>query len=145
VAVHEIRRGARADLDDVLELWARAGAPPSPTDTVESLERLLDHDAGSLLLAHAGGALVGSLIAVWNGWRGSFFRLAVDPSHRRAGIASALVREGERRLRARGALRLDAIVAADDPVAIALWQALGYERQQDRARFVRNFTVPGNA
>jgi len=122
----------------VLALWARSGSPPSPTDNSASLELLLEHDARSLLLAYADGSLAGSLIAVWNGWRGSFFRLGVDPSHRRRGIASALVREGERRLRERGALRLDAIVARDDAAATGLWRALGFELQADRARFVRN-------
>jgi ribosomal protein S18 acetylase RimI-like enzyme len=136
----ELRDGSREDLEDVLALWARSGSPPSVTDSVESLAILVDHDPYALLLAFVDGALVASLIAVWNGWRGSFFRLAVDPGHRRHGIATALVREGEKRLRARGALRLDAIVASDDHAAMVLWQALGYERQEDRARFVRNLT-----
>ena len=122
----------------MLALWARAGSPPSPTDSLLSLELLLDHDPRSVLLAHEDGALVASLIAVWNGWRGSFFRLAVDPNHRRRAIATQLVREGERRLRARGAARLDAIVASDDRAAMGLWQALGYTRQTERTRFVRN-------
>jgi len=48
-----------------------------------------------------------------------------------------LLREGERRLRERGAVRLTAIVAEDDPTAMSFWQAAGYTRQRDRARFVR--------
>ncbi len=83
--------------------------------------------------------MVGSLIAAWNGWRGSFYRLAVHPDHRRRGLGGRLVREGERRLRENGARRLDAIVAADEAVAIGFWEALGYERQRDRVRFVQNF------
>ena len=110
------------------------------TDDLESLGELLAHDPRGLLLAEVGGEVVGSLIAVWNGWRGSFFRLAGHPQHRRSGIAKRLVREGEERLRARGACRLDAIVASDDIVATGLRRALGYERQNDRARFVRNVT-----
>jgi ribosomal protein S18 acetylase RimI-like enzyme len=49
------------------------------------------------------------------------------------------VREGERRLGACGALRIDAIVAGEDEPACGLWRALGYERQADRVRFVRDF------
>lgn len=132
----EIRDGTRADLPDVLALWARAGVPPGVSDNAESLAALLDADPRALLLAEADGEIVGSLIAVWNGWRGSFYRLAVHPQHRRRGLATMLVREGERRLRARGALTLDAIVASDDPAAIGVWQALGYRRRNDQMRLV---------
>jgi ribosomal protein S18 acetylase RimI-like enzyme len=85
-----------------------------------------------------GGAVIGSLIAAWDGWRGSFYRLAVHPVWRRQGIATALLRESEHRLRERGAARLTAIVADHDPAAIGFWQAAGYQRQQRRARFVRH-------
>jgi ribosomal protein S18 acetylase RimI-like enzyme len=82
--------------------------------------------------------VVGSLIAAWDGWRGSFYRLAVSPERRREGLATMLLREGERRLCGRGAVRLTAIVAHEDAGAVAFWRAAGYERQQDQARFVRH-------
>ena len=133
-----IRYGTRDDLDAVLELWALSDLQPTVTDSVEPLRSLLATDPRALLIADRRGHAVGSLIAAWNGWRGSFYRLAVHPEHRRRGLATLLVREGERCLRDRGAVRLDAIVAAEDPAAIGFWRAVGYEHQRDRARFVRN-------
>ena len=41
------------------------------------------------------GAIVGALIAAWDGWRGNMYRLAVDKGHRREGIGLALTRAGE--------------------------------------------------
>ena len=79
------------------------------------------------------------MIAAWNGWRGSFYRLAVDPGHRRRGLATRLVRLGEQRLRERGALRIDALAATHEPVATGFWEACGYRSQPERTRFVRNF------
>jgi hypothetical protein len=38
----------------------------------------------------------------------------------------------------RGAERAAAIVISDEDDAIELWSAVGYERQRDRLRFVRN-------
>lgn len=131
-----IRNATQLDLASVLSLWQVADTLPTVSDTQEGLTCLLANDRDALVLAVAGEAVVGSLIAAWDGWRGSFYRLAVHPDRRRAGIATALLREGERRLRERGAIRLTAIVAVDESTALDFWEAAGYQRQQDRTRFV---------
>jgi ribosomal protein S18 acetylase RimI-like enzyme len=131
-----IRTGAERDIASVLSLWEAAGGLPTVTDTHEGLSRLLAADPQALLVAERDGAVIGSLIAVWDGWRGSFYRLAVHPDLRRQGLAAALLRKGEHRLRERGAARLTAIVAQDDSAATGFWQAAGYARQRDRTRFV---------
>jgi ribosomal protein S18 acetylase RimI-like enzyme len=134
-----IRPASEHDVERVLALWETAGSAETITDTREGVLGLLDADPEALLVAESdGGEIVGSLIASWDGWRGSFYRLAVHPEQRRQGIATALLREGERRLLARGTARLTAIVTDDDPDAMSFWTATGYERQQSRARFVRN-------
>jgi ribosomal protein S18 acetylase RimI-like enzyme len=122
----------------VLALWRSAGAVETTTDDAEALHALLGRDPGALLLAEEDGDVVGVLIAGWNGWRGSFYRLAVRPDRRRAGIATRLVRAGEERLAALGARRLDAIVVSDEDDAARFWAAAGYEQQSKRLRFVRN-------
>jgi ribosomal protein S18 acetylase RimI-like enzyme len=135
-----IRSATEQDFESVLALWDAAGGPPSVTDTREGLHRLLATNKDALILVESDGALVGSLIAAWDGWRGSFYRLAVHADRRQQGVATALRWEGERRLRAWGAARLTAIVADDDCVAMGFWQAAGYARQLHRARFI---TPPG--
>jgi ribosomal protein S18 acetylase RimI-like enzyme len=137
--VTRVRDATASDLPAVLVLWRTAAAFPAVGESPESLARLLAFDPGALLVAEQAGELVGAVIAAWNGWRGSFYRLAVTPTMRRRGVATLLVREGERRLGACGALRIDAIVAGEDEPACGLWRALGYERQADRVRFVRDF------
>lgn len=137
-----IRPAAARDIAAVLSLWESAGSPPSVGDTHEGLQSLLADGRAELLLADSDGVVVGSLIAAWDGWRGSFYRLAVHPRRRRQGIALALVAEGQRRLLALGADRLTAIVADDDPVAMEFWRASGFQRQSRRARFVRDLPPP---
>jgi ribosomal protein S18 acetylase RimI-like enzyme len=132
-----IRSAGEDDIAAVLDLWAAAGSVPTVSDSPGGLVRLLAADPQALLVAELDGVLAGSLIAAWDGWRGSFYRLAVSPEHRRKGLATMLLREGERRLRERGAIRLTAIVADDEAGAMDFWRAAGYERQQHRARFVR--------
>jgi ribosomal protein S18 acetylase RimI-like enzyme len=132
-----IRSAGVQDIPSVLDLWTAAGSLPSVSDSPDGLAGLLAADPRALLVAELDGVLAGSLIAAWDGWRGSFYRLAVSPELRRKGLATMLLREGERRLREQGAGRLTAIVAEDEEGAMAFWRAAGYERQQHRARFVR--------
>ena len=133
-----MRSAGPEDLPAVLELWRQAGAAPSVTDDLPSLQRLLASDDQALLVTDAGDSLAGSLIAAWDGWRGSFYRLAVAPSQRRRGLARALVAAGEERLRACGARRLTAYVDTGEEPALAFWVAVGFSAQRDRLRFVRN-------
>jgi ribosomal protein S18 acetylase RimI-like enzyme len=140
-----IRIATEDDIASVLDLWVVAGSLPSVSDSPDGLARLLADDPQALLIAGLDGVLAGSLIATWDGWRGSFYRLAVTPEHRRKGLATMLLREGERRLHERGAVRLTAIVADDDPIAMSFWRTAGYKQQQHRARFVRHLrgVAPG--
>src|ERR1022692_3915959 len=130
-------RPARADdLAAVLDLWIEATAEPGHTDDLDSLSRLLAHDPGALLVAEETGVIVGSVIAAWDGWRGSIYRLAVAPSHRRRGLGGRLVLEAQRRLADEGASRLQAIVVETDAQATGFWRARGWEQQVERLRFV---------
>ena len=133
-----LRQGCLDDVDAVLALLRRAEAGPSSTESADDLRRLLERDPDALLLADAEGEIVGSLVAGWDGWRGTFYRLAVDPAHRRCGLATEMVRAGEERLRALGARRLNAIVESEEADAMAFWAAAGYELQTARSRFVKN-------
>ena len=132
-----LRSGQLADVDAVLALWAVAEAEPTHTDDSESLGKLIAHDAGALIVAEDGGSLVGSIIAGWDGWRGSVYRLVVAPDYRRRGLATQLLHEAEERMSAAGAVRQQAIVVESESVASAFWQASGWQQQVDRVRFVR--------
>jgi len=138
-----IRTAEQADTPSVLALWRAAESLPSVTDTEDALKRLLKRDPDSLLLAEADREIIGSLIVAWDGWRGSFYRLAVDPRWRRQGIATALIGAGEKRLRGQGAIRLTAIVVDEELAAMELWSAAGYERQAGVSRFVRVLSDAG--
>jgi ribosomal protein S18 acetylase RimI-like enzyme len=132
-----IRAGQSSDLQAVLSLWASAGAEPTHTDDRESLAILLEHDQSALLVADNRGRIVGSVIAAWDGWRGSIYRLAVDPSERRHGLGGQLLRAAESWLSAQRAVRIQAIVVESDANAIGFWRSSGWEEQIERLRFVK--------
>jgi len=132
-----IRKATPNDVPTVLALWQEAEAEPTHTDDVESLRRLVAHDPDALIVAESGERIVGSVIAAWDGWRGSIYRLAVAPSHRHQGLGRLLLQEAEDRLSEAGAIRSQAIVVETDAQATAFWQASGWEQQAERLRFVK--------
>jgi ribosomal protein S18 acetylase RimI-like enzyme len=135
--VVHIRPGEVSDVAAILSLWREAGVEPSHTDDVAGLEQLIRHDPGAAIVAESGGRVVGSVVAGWDGWRGSVYRLAVAPAQRRTGLGRRLVAEAERRLTAVGARRLQAIVVESDAGATGFWRSSGWEEQVERLRFVK--------
>ena len=134
----ELRTGAAADVDGLLELWAEAAenAERAP-DTRAAVTALLGRDPDAVIVAEHDGELVGSVIAGWDGWRCHLYRLAVRPAWRRRGVGSALLRAAEDRFRAVGAVRADAMVLHTNGLGQSLWRAEGYRRQEEWRRWVK--------
>jgi ribosomal protein S18 acetylase RimI-like enzyme len=134
-----IRHATKDDVDDLLELWRRAGAHPSATDTPHDLARVIDAPHAAVLVAVAeDGTLAGSVIAAFDGWRGNLYRMAVDPEERRLGLARSLNTEAEDWLRAAGARRLSALVEGDREIAQVFWEAVGFEHYEGMRRYSKN-------
>jgi ribosomal protein S18 acetylase RimI-like enzyme len=133
-------RACRPDeIDEVLELWRVAESPESIGADPGGVANLLRHDSEALVVAELDGRIVGTLILGWDGWRANLYRLAVLPDMRRNGIARALVRTAESRLRIRGMRKCSAIVLSDNDRAVAFWEAVGYDVQSEVGRYVRTF------
>jgi ribosomal protein S18 acetylase RimI-like enzyme len=143
-----LRPATRVDIEAVLAFWVVATAEPSTTDDADGIDALLAHSPGALVLALDGDApgqdkLVGTIVAGWDGWRGTLYRLAVLPSYRRQGIATMLVDEAERWLREQGVRRMHLIASrAGGDTAEAFWISARYE-PTDQIRFVKS--VPPGA
>ena len=132
----ELRRATPDDIERVLAFW-REAAEPTSTDSAEVLTSLVRRDPGALIVAEAGGHIVGSVIAGWDGWRGSIYRLAVGSGQRRSGLGQALLRAAEDRLTEVGARRLHAIVVESNGSAVAFWTASDWEHQAGQLRFAK--------
>jgi ribosomal protein S18 acetylase RimI-like enzyme len=132
----ELRPATADDIAGVLAFW-RESAEPTSTDSDGGLARLIDRDPGALIVAEANGHIVGTVIAGWDGWRGSIYRLAVGPDQRRSGLGQALLRAAEDRLAGHGAQRLHAIVVSSNDVAVAFWTASDWEHQAGQLRFAK--------
>jgi ribosomal protein S18 acetylase RimI-like enzyme len=136
----QIRPCRLEECPDVLALWERAGAIPSPTDSLEELARLVRAHPDHLLVAVQEGAIVGSVIGGWDGWRGNIYRLAVAPEARRRGLAQRLVHAAERMLASKGARRISALVERHEAHAVGFWDALagsGWRRDERMLRYIK--------
>jgi ribosomal protein S18 acetylase RimI-like enzyme len=134
-----IRPGTIDDVDAVLAFWIRAGAHPSPTDTVSDVTRVVTAPHAVLFVAVDGrDTIVGSVIATFDGWRGNVYRMAVAPELRRQGLARRLVAAAEEWLRAAGAVRLSALVEGNSQVAPLFWESVGFEHYVGMRRFSKN-------
>ncbi len=77
-------------------------------------------------VAVADGAVVGTIMAGYDGHRGWIYSVAVVPERRKLGIGSRLVRHAEDALMRKGCTKINLqITEGNEPVA-AFYQSLGY-------------------
>ncbi|HXN60416.1 MAG TPA: GNAT family N-acetyltransferase [Acidimicrobiales bacterium] len=129
-----LRPARLEDIAAVLTLW-RESAEPSSTDDATALTGLLEHDPGALILGESSGQIVGSVIAAWDGWRGTIYRLAVAPAHRGGGLGTRLLQAAVQRISAHGARRLQATVIETDARAMGFWRRTDWRRAEEQTRF----------
>ena len=121
-------RGYRPDdYAAVIELWRDVGFSVDNRDGTEALSRHVLLNPGLFLIAETVSAVVGTVLASWDGRRSIVYRMAVDPGWQRRGIGTQLIAEVERRLKTLGARSVALLAPRDDQRAVGFYEALGYE------------------
>ena len=122
-----VRSYAHHDEDAVVRLWQTVFADDPPWNAPrEMIRRNLEVQPDLFLVATLDAELVGTVVAGFDGVRGWIHHLAVTPTARRRGVASALMAEAEARLRALGCPKLNLQVRAGNRDAEAFYAALGF-------------------
>lgn len=122
-----IRPFEPADTEPVVALWERCGLTRPWNDPRKDIERKLTVQPDLFLVGVQGGAVVGSVMAGYDGHRGWVNYLAVDPDHRHAGLAGRLMSVVELRLVALGCPKVSLQVRSGNAGALEFYSALGYE------------------
>lgn len=123
----DIRPYQDKDQAGLIALWRDVFSADAPhNDPQTALDKKLRHDRDLLLVSVMDDEIVGSVMGGYDGHRGWIYTLAVTPSLRRRGIASALMRAIEEKLRQRGCLKVNLQVVESNVEVVALYEELGY-------------------
>lgn len=123
-----IRPFGPADEDAVVALWERCGLTRPWNNPRKDIRRKLAVRADLFLVAEADGAIVGTVMAGYDGHRGWINYLGVDPTCQRHGIGRALMDEAERLLRASGCPKINLQVRTANTAAIEFYRQIGFDQ-----------------
>ena len=127
----QIRPYLPKDEEELLAFWTEIfPASSHHNDPKTSLDKKLRTDPDLLLVAVKEGKVIGSVMGGYDEHRGWIYSLAVHPSLRRQGIASALMHEIEEKLIKRGCLKVNLQVLASNAAVVALYKELGYNVEE---------------
>lgn len=121
-----IRPFHRSDTETVVDLWRSADLLRPWNDPHRDIERKLAVMPELFLVAEAEGAVVGSVMAGYDGHRGWLYYLATSPEHRGKGIGRALVARAENELLALGCPKVQLMVRRENEAVRGFYTSLGY-------------------
>ena len=127
-----------SDYERVVELWREAGIILRVGDEREGIGLKLQRDPDLFLMAEDDQQILGVVLGAWDGRRGWINHLAVKEGHKRSGIGRSLVRELERRLIGKGALKVNAQIYKSNRVSVEFFNSLNYEVHSDLIMVGRN-------
>jgi ribosomal protein S18 acetylase RimI-like enzyme len=125
--VPEIRPFEQTDEAQVIALWQECGLVRSWNDPHLDIARKQAARDGLFLVAEMEGSVIGTLMAGYDGHRGSINYIGVRPANRKMGIGRALMSAAEHRLLERGCPKINLQARIDNLEAVEFYRRLGYE------------------
>jgi GNAT superfamily N-acetyltransferase len=119
------------EYDEILVLWERAGLPvrPEGRDAPDRFARQMADRRQRIVGLRADAKLIAVVVLTHDGRKGWINRLAVDPAHRRRGLAGRLIAEAERWFVEDQGLEIwAALIEGTNQDSQALFAALDYHR-----------------
>jgi ribosomal protein S18 acetylase RimI-like enzyme len=111
---------------EVIELWFKCKLVVTSNNPRRDIERKVEVDRDLFLVGIINGKVVATVMGGYEGHRGWINYLAVDPEHRNNGYGRLIMREVEKRIRARGCPKINLQVRATNDGVIKFYQSLGY-------------------
>ncbi|NMY98147.1 GNAT family acetyltransferase [Pseudomonas proteolytica] len=111
----------------VAALWQAAFGYDTAHNRPElAIDKKLAVDDGLFFVATDKTAVIGTLMAGYDGHRGWLYSVAVHPDYRRQGLGASLARHGEQALIALGCLKINLQITSGNEAVVGFYEALGY-------------------
>lgn len=120
---YKIRAMTLADYDVILKLWNNTEhVSLNECDTREGIELYINRNPGLCFVAEVDGEIIGAVLCGHDGRRGFLRHLAVEKSHRKNGIAQALINEAMNGLSSQGIGKCNIFVLDDNIEGLKFWR-----------------------
>lgn len=111
----------------VVALWQEAfGYDTAHNLPTLAIDKKLAVNDGLFFVATDKKAVVGSILAGYDGHRGWLYSVAVHSDYRRQGLGASLVRHAEQALTALGCMKINLQITGGNDAVVGFYEALGY-------------------
>jgi ribosomal protein S18 acetylase RimI-like enzyme len=115
----------------VVHLWETVFGYEAAHNTPSlAIDKKLEVNDDLFFVALLAGAVVGTVLAGYDGHRGWLYSVAVHPAHRKEGLGSALIRCAEQALIKRGCMKINLQIMSGNERVSAFYASLGYAVEQ---------------
>ena len=123
-----IRQYADAtDRLQVVELWRNVfGYETAHNEPNLAISKKIAINDGLFFVAVENSAIVGTIMAGYDGHRGWLYSVAVDPAKRLSGLGSSLVIRAEKALADLGCMKINLQLLATNEATAAFYKSVGY-------------------
>ncbi|MCY6382257.1 GNAT family acetyltransferase [Hoeflea prorocentri] len=126
----KIRDVVDADVEQIIDLWARAGVTRPWNDPLQDISFCRKGDSSTLLVLVEEALVTGTAMVGEDGHRGWVYYVAVDPSRQGDGLGKLIMSAAESWLRERGIWKVNILVRHDNSAVREFYEALGYADTQ---------------
>ena len=119
------------DYDDVRALWMtiRGFGIRALDDSREDIERFIQRNPTTSVVAKAGNRIVGTILCGSDGRQGALYHVCVEKDYRRRGIGTQMVAFCMHQLRYMGVNKVSLIAFTTNEAGNAFWNKIGWTKK----------------
>lgn len=128
-----IRTMVLGDYPGVYDLWIeiKGFAIRSIDDSIEGVERFLNRNQTTSIVALDGEKIIGAILCGHDGRRGCFYHVCVKEEYRKQGIGKNMVVAAMEALKKEKINKVSLIAFTENDIGNSFWKGIGWEQRLD--------------